>query len=179
MQPRSAELPEPDQAPWGRATGWRRLLAGPIRWLLHDHVAVLDRRHEALARAIHARDRRLQQALDALRGDVRAALGGMQAESERRLASQGESGEAVRELATRCVEAVDRVADVVLHLREMLNAKEAETVQVATEGLRERTTVLLEELARQQEAILAELVGRRQELDELARRARPEGDTEG
>lgn len=163
------------QTPWGSATGWRRMLQGPIRWLLHDHLAVLDRRHRELARAVEQRDQVLREALEGIRRDVLAGLEALRAERTALLADERRRLEAVRELANRCVEGLDRVADVVLQTRELLNAKEAETVQVATEGLKARTGLLLEELARQQEALLAELVGRRRELDALLERAR--GDT--
>jgi hypothetical protein len=52
---------------------------------------------------------------------------------------------------------------------DLVNAKDAEVLQRAVAGPLRRMEVLFDEFARQQEALLAQLVGRHRELDEVAR----------
>lgn len=83
--------------------------------------------------------------------------------------------EAVRELAGRVAEALETSALAIRRGLDLLNAKEAETVHVATHGARAQAELTMSELARQQEALLAELVGRRQDLERLVEAARAAG----
>lgn len=162
----------PEQAPWPAPGGLRGPLHRLLGWLLRDHLAALDLRHVALTRALLERD----AALARVRSECAEALARAREGArtpQRHLAAHAAELEAIREMATRCVEAVDRVSGVVLQLRTLLNAKEAETVHVATEGARRRSQLALDELARQQEALLAELVGRRRDLEELVARLEP------
>lgn len=190
----AASIPEPlelarprrqqaDQAPWpASGIGLRGLLNRIARWWLRDYLAVLDARHEALAE----RSRHLETDLD----DTFAALVSRQAEllagcaqlSEtltdlrnwirRAWEEQASRGELLRDGLNRVAEAIDLVAGASLRLRRLMNAKDAETVRRVVGGADQKAEVVLDALARRQEALLAELVGRRLELEELVTAAR-------
>jgi len=178
-----ADRQQADQAPWPAGGGpVRALLNGLTRWWLRDYLAVLDARHEALAK----RSRHLETDLD----DALAALISQQAdllESCAQLnqklvdvqgwalsawAEEASRTELLRDGLNRVGEAIDFVAGASLRLRTLINAKNAETVQRVVGGVDRKAEVVLDALARRQEALLAELVGRRQELDELVAAAR-------
>lgn len=141
----AAEDVEPPNAsdPRPSPAGIRGRLAA---WLLGDELAALDRRQRDLARAVEALKRD---------GVSREHL------------------ESVRELAGRATEATETGAGLIRALKSLLNAKEAETVHVASHGARAQAELTLEELARQQEALLSELIGKRQELDRRLERSEP------
>jgi len=166
--PEPLALPSPqrrqaDQTPWPTGGGGVRALLNRLaHWWLRDYLAVLDARHEALAE----RSRHLETDLD----DSLAALVSQQsellascAELNQALADmQGWAQSAWGEQASR-----DFVSGASLRLRTLMNAKDAETVQRVAGGVDQKAEVVLDALARRQEALLAELVGRRQDLDEL------------
>ena len=189
--PQPLELPKPDrqqadQPPWPvGGGGLRGVLNGFARWWLRDYLAVLDARHEALAeRSRHletdlddavaalvdhqvkllASCTQLNQALTDLRGWGRSAW------SEHRSRT-----ELLRHALNRIGEAIDLVSGASLRLRALMNAKDAETVQRVVGGVDRKAEIVLDALARRQEALLAELVGRRQELDEILAAARRSG----
>jgi hypothetical protein len=172
----SGDPGQPDQAPWPRGGfGIRGLLNRITLWWLRDYLAVLDVRHEAMAQ------RSLDLEVDATgsEGDARIrhdevvdcctslvqALGDAHARMEQLHAGSSQRLESLRETLNRAAEALDLVAGVSLRLRTLINAKDAETVHRALAGAGGKVELVLDELARRQEALLAELVGRREELD--------------
>lgn len=178
-----AHRQQADQAPWPAGGGSvRGILNGFARWWLRDYLVVLDARHEALAE----RSRHLETDLDdALRAVVsqqegllsscaqlNQALVDLQAWTRIAWDEQASRTELLRDGLDRVGEAIDFVAGASLRLRTLINAKNAETVQRVVGGVDQKAEVVLDALARRQEALLAELVGRRQELDELVAAAR-------
>lgn len=115
-----------------------------LRWLLRDYLEVLDRRTESLTRRAEA----VGPALERMRELVHEV---------------GRSAEAVdtasRETARRTVDVLAALASTQELIRHLVDAKDAELLERATAGPLRRTDLLLDELARQQEALLAELIG--------------------
>lgn len=182
-EPRDAERQQPDQAPWPIGGGpVRALLNGFARWWLRDYLAVLDARHEALAE----RSRQLETDLDDTLAALLSRQAGLVASSAELSAALAElhrwtcsawreqesRAELLRDGLNRVGEAIDLVSGASLRLRTLINAKNAETVQQVVGGVDRKAEVVLDALARRQEALLAELVGRRQELDDLVAKAR-------
>ena len=141
------------------------------RWLLGEFLGALQEWASEVAGA-HAQS---QQDVAALRSHAALIDEDRRAAREARVA-QYQRTEAIREAVNRMIESVDLFAGVAYKAREMMNAKDAELLHRSTEGPLRRTDVILDELGRQQEALLAELVGKRAELDELVRRATAGGD---
>ncbi len=165
-----------EAGPWPAGASFaRRLLNRFVGWLGRDYWHALDRRADGL-RAELARQAEwrslLQRRLDA------------QAHALERVsviaadAVPWPVGESVREALNRAVEAVDLLAGVLARLHELIDAKDAEALQRAAHGPLRKMELVFEEFARQQEALLAELVGRRRQLDELLRTAAERGGAE-
>lgn len=178
-----ADRQQADQAPWPVGGGSVRAILNRLaRWWLRDYLVVLDSRHEALAE----RSRHVETDLDDALGAVVSQQAGLlsscaqlnqtlvdlQAWTRTAWDEQASRTELLREGLDRVGEAIDFVAGASLRLRTLINAKNAETVQRVMGGVDQKAEVVLDALARRQEALLAELVGRRQELDELVAAAR-------
>ena len=86
-----------------------------------------------------------------------------------------ELSESLREAVNRAAEAIDSLADLAEQARLLADAKDAENLQRATRGPARKMEIMFEEFGRQQEALLAELVGRRRHLDDLIGQLRSEG----
>ena len=186
--PKPLELPksdrqQADQAPWPAGGGAvRALLNRFTRWWLRDYLAVLDARHEALAVRSHHLETDLDDSLTALVAQqaellaicaqLNQTLADVQGWAQSALGEQASRSELLRAGLDRVGEAIDFVAGASLRLRTLMNAKDAETVQRVVGGVDQKAEIVLDALARRQEALLAELVGRRQELDELVAAAR-------
>lgn len=136
----------PTRPGWpGGGRGVRGWINRGLQWLLRDYLEVLDRRADRLER----RTEPLEPAL----GEVR--------ELAREVGRSGEAvDDAARRTARGTVEALAAVASIQELIRHLVDAKDAELLERATAGPLRRTDLLLDELARQQEALLAELVGR-------------------
>ncbi len=155
------------------AAGLRGWLAN---WLIGDLLPTLDQRQGTIEHALAD----LQGDILALRKEVSGTLERVQEHA----AAQLEAGlAALRATQERCddlrrwhgvgealehvVEALTLVTRLSERLRSVVDAKDAETLQRAVDGPSLQLEVIIDELTRRQEALLAELVGRRQELDEL------------
>lgn len=161
-------LPRPDQDPWPKSGGWfRRAVNAAIGWLLRDYLAVLDRRHHAVGLCVSAHTEVLQ-ALHSRLGESLVQL--------QRCDATVPALEALREALNRTVESLHAFADFPDLLRLLDDAKHAETLQRATHGPLRKMDLMFDEFGRQQEALLAELVGRRQELDALVSALRVDPD---
>jgi len=172
-----------DQSPWPVGGGFlRTILNGLARWWLRDYLVVLDARHEALAERSRHLETDLDDALAALVSRQAALLAScaqlnqtlvdLQGSGQSAWDEQVSRTELLRDGLDRVAEAIDFVSGASLRLRTLINAKNAETVQRVMGGVDQKAEVVLDALARRQEALLAELVGRRQELDELVAAAR-------
>ena len=172
-----------DQTPWpSGGNPVRALLNALSRWWLRDYLAVLDARHEALAECSHHLETDLDDALAAVVSQQAGLLASCTQLNETlnevhdwaRSAwrEQATRGELLRDGLNRVGEAIDLVSGASLRLRTLMNAKDAETVRRVVGGVDRKAEVVLDALARRQEALLAELVGRRQELDEIVATAR-------
>jgi hypothetical protein len=170
----------PDQIPWpGSSGGVRGALNALSRWLLRDYLAVLDRRHEALAERSLVLETDLDRSVtdlaercDALQAgtlEMQHSIAGLGGEMR---GVQAERVEALREGFNRVAETLDLIAGTALRLRTLMNAKDAEAVQRAVAAIDRKSETVLDLLARRQEALLAELVGRRLELEQLVAAAR-------
>ncbi len=176
--PEAASAGPAGQQPWPSGGSWvRRQVNRAAHWLMHDYIATLDRRHMAMERALQAHadraDAGVVAAFDAIERVREAAERADQevVESAGRGADQARSCfEALREALNRSAEAVDLVADLAERSRLLGDAKDAETLQRATHGPLRKMELMFDEFGRQQEVLLAELVGRRQELDALISR---------
>lgn len=172
-----AALPRVEACPWPDGAGVRGLLNGFLRWALRDFLEVLDRRQDAVveladggAAAAEDRHRSVSTALEATRAvllEQRAALQDHRREAADSLQNLHALAEATRNLAVRLAEAVDLLEQGSNHLHGLTDLKNAETLHRATAGPLRRMDVLFDEVARQQEALLAELVGKRAELEAL------------
>lgn len=163
-------LPLPDQDPWPSSGRWfRRAVNSAIAWLLRDYLAVLDRRHQAVGLCVSAHTEVLQS-LHSTLGESLVQL--------QRCDATVPALEALREALNRTVECLDAFAEFPDQLRLLDDAKHAETLQRATHGPLRKMDLVFGEFGRQQEALLAELVGRRQELDALVSTLRGDADRE-
>jgi len=181
--PEPLALPSPqrrqaDQTPWPTGGGGVRALLNRLaHWWLRDYLAVLDARHEALAERSRHLETDLDDSLAALVSqqsellascaELNQALADMQGWAQSAWGEQASRSELLRDGLNRVGEAIDFVSGASLRLRTLMNAKDAETVQRVAGGVDQKAEVVLDALARRQEALLAELVGRRQDLDEL------------
>jgi hypothetical protein len=160
-----------------RSGGLRGFLNGLAYRLLRDYLAVLDQRHEELTAAAQAVDEQQRAAVASLNADhdqlaaccrrLLATCRELHAAHTAARTEAAERAESLREGLNRIAEALDVVSGVSLKLRTLMNAKDAETVRRVVGGADRKVEVVLDELARRQEALLSELVGRRQELDAL------------
>lgn len=153
-------------------------------WLFGDLVPALDQRQGAVERALE----KLHGTMAALRSDVsgalehvrhqttqlQAAFTKLSAAQERQLVAAAEARtddlhrwRGVGEALDQAVEVLTQVTRLSERLRALVDAKDAETLQRAVDGPSLQIEVIIDELTRRQEALLAELVGRRQELDAL------------
>ncbi len=180
----AVERPSPaERAEWELPTagirGWL------TNWLIGDMLPTLDRRHGALVGALA----NLQDDIAGLHDDFSGALQRVQDHAAGQLVAQAEKqrvaqdqpqvataqarGEDLRrwrgvgEVLNHAVEALTQVTRLSERLRAVVNAKDAEALQRAVEGPALQIEVIFDELTRRQEALLAELVGRRQELDAM------------
>lgn len=167
------------EVPWPRAAGGRGLVNRIAYWVLRDYLEALDRRHDATMSALQA------QAATA-RGTMATAshLAERHHQLSVQLAGVADAVgrlhtliEATRALVARVVEVVELTERGAEQLRRLADYKNAETLQRAVSGPLRRMDVLFDEVARQQEALLAELVGKRAELEALIASLRaPAGD---
>lgn len=187
-------LPESaGRAEWPRGGGFvRRRLNGLMRWVLRDYLETLDRRadvFETRAAALNVAIRELADVVPMLsRRPTGPALEAVETAS-----SDAEAATRTGEISTvRITEeeggrtdvqfldqtlqsvavALAALVEVQQRMLELVNAKDAEMLQRAAHGPLRRMELVFDEFGRQQEALLAELVGRRQELDALVERAK-------
>ena len=171
-----------EPAQWSpQVAGLRGRLAA---WLLGDILPMLEQRQAAIEGGLVA----LQGELVVLRSDVSGALEHVREQTARLevavtalRATQDQQRAAAAEERTADLlrwrgvgEALDQAVGVLAEvtrlserLRAVVDAKDAEGLQRAVDGPSLQIEVIVDELARRQEALLAELVGRRQELDAL------------
>ena len=169
--------------------GWELPSAGLrgwlANWLIGDLLPTLDQRQGTVEHALAD----LQSDIVALRKEVGGALervqehaaaqleAGLEAlrttlDQQRAAAAEVRSDDLHRwqgmgEALEHVVEALTLVTRLSEKLRAVVDAKDAEALQRAVGGPLLQIEVIFDELTRRQEALLAELVGRRQELDEL------------
>ncbi len=156
-----------------------------VGWLLGDVQSVIDQREAAVEAAMGE----LRADLGRLRDDVSevlerlqkastvridSAIAGLRATLQQQKAAQTEACDedsrrwrGVGEVLDRVVEGLTQATRLSERLRAVVDAKDAEGLQRAVQGPALQIEVIIDELMRRQEALLAELVGRRQELDEL------------
>lgn len=146
----------------------RRALNSVMTRLLRDHLETIDRRSTEIRSRL--------EVLEGLFGDL---LDISSAPAEGEVAGSGEQppGDpaglqgAVRSAFECASEALTAAAGVHERTVNLINAKDAEMLQRAAEGPLARMELVFGEFARQQEALLSQLVGKRQELDELIEKA--------
>lgn len=170
----SAASTTPEWPAWPTGGGpVRRLLNGLMGRLMRDYLEVVDHRTD-----------RIRERLDLLEGvfgDLLAATGGdagvESPASGDRSGERGLSATVAARTAFECAaEALAAAAEVHRGAHRVVNAKDAELLQRAASGPLRRMELVFDEFARQQEAMLAQLVGRRQELDALVADLRPRSD---
>jgi hypothetical protein len=153
--------------PWPAGGGpLRRLVNGLMRRLMRDYLDVIDRRTD-----------QLNERLDLIQGvfgDLLAATGGSARAEEATGDDHASSGAgdlsttaAAHAAFTSAADALAAAVEVHREAHRVVNAKDAEVLQRAAAGPLRRMELVFDEFARQQEALLAQLVGRRQELDDL------------
>lgn len=118
------------------------------RRILRDFLEVMDRREDFRTRRVDD----LKERVDRLQATV---------------STEGESAAALNESLTQAHEALQATLSIHAQMLDLVNAKDAEVLQRAVAGPLRRMEVLFHEFSRQQEALLSQLVGRRQELDRL------------
>ena len=187
-------LPEAgERAEWPRGGGFvRRRLNSFMRWLLRDYLEVLDRRADAFevrAAALNVAIRELAdvvpmlsrrpigmalEAVEMISGDAEAAIRTGEISTFR--ITEEEAGRSDVDFLDQTLQsmaaALAGLVEVQQKMLELVNAKDAEMLQRAAHGPLRRMELVFDEFGRQQEALLAELVGRRQELDALVERAK-------
>ncbi|MFQ5744502.1 MAG: hypothetical protein ACE5HV_13065, partial [Acidobacteriota bacterium] len=129
------------------------------------YLEVLDRRDDAA----RARINHLNEVLDGLLDTLRV-LSSDAAVGEGEPGARGSFSDAVETMrgALQCaVEALAADLSLQEKMQQLVDAKDAETLQRAAAGPLRRMELVFDEFARQQEALIAELVGRRQHLDAL------------
>ena len=161
-----AEVASVNWPPAGGRLGLARL----ARWILRDHLEVLDRRYEILAAelvAARADDASRAQAVEERMTALAARDEEVVAHLRGQAAQQRDASEAVRGALNYAVEALGGLVGVVEAVTLLVDAKDAEGLQRAAHGPLRKMELMFDEFARQQEALLAGLVGRRRELDAL------------
>jgi hypothetical protein len=131
-------------------SGLRRRINRLARWVIRDFLEVLDRRGHVHTRNVEDLKRRVDRLQDTISGD-------------------GAAGEALDQSLNGMHQALQAALATHAEMLDLVNAKDAEVLQRAVAGPLRRMEVLFDEFARQQEALLAQLVGRHRELDEVAR----------
>lgn len=139
---------------WPSGGGWRGRINRLARWLIRDYLEVIDRRDDVHTR--HVEDIKLR--VDRLQGT---------------LSAEDQVAEALDDALGRAHQALHAALAVHSEMLVLVNAKDAEVLQRAVAGPLRRMEVVFDEFGRQQEALLAQLVGRRRELDELVRAVTP------
>lgn len=137
-----------------RAGGLRGRLNRMARWVIRDFLEVLDRRGDVHTRRVED----LKLRVDRLQGTV---------------SGESAASAALNEALGSAHQALQAALATHAEMLVLVNAKDAEVLQRAVAGPLRRMEVLFDEFARQQEALLAQLVGRRGELDELVRALAP------
>ena len=142
----------------------RRLVNSLLGRLMRDYLVVADHRAD--------RVRERLDLLDGVFGDLLAATGGdsgVEEPASGELSGGGAlSATGAARAAFECAtEAITAAAEVHRDAHRVVNAKDAELLQRAAAGPLRRMELVFDEFARQQEAMLAQLVGRRRELDAL------------
>ena len=132
----------------------RRSLNRLVRWATRDFLEVLDRRGDESAGRINA----LEERVDRLRATVDLS---------------GGAADAMREALDAVHQGLQGALTTHREMLDLVNAKDAEVLQRAVAGPLRRMEMLFDEFGRQQEAMLSQLVGRRQELDDLVRSVAP------
>jgi hypothetical protein len=149
-----------DLSPWPAAGGpLRRLINGLMRRLMRDYLEVVDRRTDRLNERLDL--------LDGLFGDLLEASGGHVEDAGSETGGKLSTAGAAHAAFERAAESLAAAADVHRHAHRVVNAKDAELLQRAAAGPLRRMELVFDEFARQQEALLARLIGRKQELDAL------------
>lgn len=166
---------EPEMAPWPNGGGLLRgFVNRVVRWGMRDYLQAIDQRTD-----------RLSERLDLLTGvfgDLLAATGGAAAAGTSLEGARPQGGElgTIRAAHAAFViagEAMVAAADVHRSAHRVVNAKDAELLQRAAAGPLRRMELVFDEFGRQQEALLAHLIGRRQELDALIAELRGDEET--
>ena len=145
---------DPD-LPWPRGgVGLRGRVNAVARWLIRDYLEVLDRRRTVHSRRVED----LKERVDQLQGTI---------------STDGEAAGALNEALGSAQQALQAALATHAEMLDLVNAKDAEVLQRAVAGPLRRMEVLFDEFGRQQEAMLAQLVGRRREMDTIDRAAVP------
>lgn len=139
---------------WPAGGGLRGRINRLARWLMRDYLVVIDRRGDVHSRHVEGLKRRV----DRLQGTV---------------SGDGEAAAALNEALGCAHQALQAALATHAEMLDLVNAKDAEVLQRAVAGPLRRMELLFDEFGRQQEALLAQLVGRRRELDELVRAVQP------
>jgi hypothetical protein len=133
---------------------------------MRDYLDVIDRRTDHLNERLDL--------IQGLFGDLLAATGGSAqpesvAEGDHASARGGDlsTTSAAHAAFVSAADALAAAAEVHRDAHRVVNAKDAELLQRAAAGPLRRMELVFDEFARQQEALLAQLVGRRKELDAL------------
>jgi hypothetical protein len=135
---------------------------------MRDYLKVVDLRTDRLAERLDL--------LDGVFGDLLEATGGHVAAQGSEAGGDLSATKAAHAAFERAAEALAAAADVHREAHRVVNAKDAELLQRAAAGPLRRMELVFDEFARQQEALLAQLIGRRQELDALIADLRAERD---
>ncbi|MGD8330788.1 MAG: hypothetical protein PVJ49_15265 [Acidobacteriota bacterium] len=135
-------------------SGWRGGINRLARWLIRDYLEVIDRRDDVRTRRVE---------------DIKLRVDRLQ----ETLSAESEVAGALEEALGRGHQALQTALTTHAEMLVLVNAKDAEVLQRAIAGPLRRMEVLFDEFGRQQEALLAQLVGRRRELDELVRAVTP------
>ena len=171
----SAASTTPEWPAWPAGGGpVRRLVNGLMGRLMRDYLEVVGHRTD-----------RIKEHLDLLEGvfgDMLAATGGDAGVESPESGDQSDEGGlsaagAARAAFECAAEALAAAAEVHRGAHRVVNAKDAELLQRAASGPLRRMELVFDEFARQQEAMLAQLVGRRQELDALVADLRTQSDS--
>ena len=142
----------------------RRLVNGLMGRLLRDHLAVVERRGDQIRERLDLLEGLFSDLVAATGGDIGAERPGLDTQE---VGERLGAAEAARTAFQCAAEALAAAAEVHRGAHRVVNAKDAELLQRAASGPLRRMELVFDEFARQQEAMLAQLVGRRQELDTL------------
>ena len=126
----------------------RRRVNAFARWLLRDYLETIDRRADALNAGIDGREEGIVQ--------LRAITASL---------ADAERDQQMLALLSASHAALEAAAGAHRQMLDLVNAKDAEVLQRAVGGPLRRMELIFDEFGRQQEALLAQLVRRRRELD--------------